>query len=693
MATAPEIRSFQELPPPIQVKTHLSNIRDVFMRCVERNPGTSLNTLGRNAINTEEQTQLLRDFGQLAWMERRLGKKVLTKEQREVINSFKEKYQPFIQTQLKLALAEQISGHIYSKISKELKKTFKEDDQALAKMLGLDKDPDIANLFLSQTERDKRRNLRLGLGVAGSLLIPPIAGALLSNLPKRVLDSRAAQAASLSESYEDNLDLATLEPELEETSVAPTATATPTKPPATPTATATSTPKVEATATIPPTQTPTLEPTATPIPTLTPEQIAAKRIEELFAEIGDKNIAEFVLEKYLEGFKERGRHKRATNAGYAERVSEQAVESDNITFVVIGTDNERDRDKEGTPNARADVFKVVTFNPHTFQTVVVSFPRDLLSPEILALRISDWTRINTATMLPVTTKDPKPKDLISHIAEDATGLRIDGIIQTNIDFVGGYDNYIDKSGREQSGKNGLIDELVPEGLDITPKTTIDDREFPKGFGTVHVRFEKGKTYRLHGRAMKRGDLSLIQYARSRHSDSDYGRSERQSEVLGLFGIAVLQKVAMEMTEGKTETLDKAIDSLKEHRKATNFVEYDVHFIGMMEEILSKLKYIANVPGGEKVLAQLVKNSAGNIARLGGEKLGNKALDFLEGITGGAVNIERTRSFKNLGVDNLGLGTYAGAVTRLQTPLTRTPLGNYLEYWKPVRNEVKKLLAA
>jgi LCP family protein required for cell wall assembly len=68
----------------------------------------------------------------------------------------------------------------------------------------------------------------------------------------------------------------------------------------------------------------------------------------------------------------------------------------------------------------------------------------------------------------------------------------------------------------------LIDSIGP--IKVCPPEPIDDDQYPDGsYGYIKIHFDAG--------CQELGSERLLQYARTRHSDSDIGRSSRQQEVI------------------------------------------------------------------------------------------------------------------------------------------------------------------
>jgi LCP family protein required for cell wall assembly len=78
----------------------------------------------------------------------------------------------------------------------------------------------------------------------------------------------------------------------------------------------------------------------------------------------------------------------------------------------------------------------------------------------------------------------------------------------------------------------VVSALAPQGLEVCPQTAIQDDSYPDGsYGILSIRFEAG-CQRLDAER-------LLQYARTRHGNSDFDRARRQQEVLDSFRAEIL----------------------------------------------------------------------------------------------------------------------------------------------------------
>lgn len=514
-------------------------------------------------------------------------------------------------------------------------------------------------------------------GFLTDLAAAAVAGTVAREMGSRLISNDTASAAAAKphqESAEPSLvkadETATIEPRPSPSStIRPASTATPTNPPATKTeANPTRTPAKPATETPTATKTATASPTstqtATPSPTATPN--AEQRVER---EVQQANIAEYLMGRMIERFRASRQERYQNDPAFRERVETEFVDSDSIQLVYLGIDDTRERPREFNDQGwgRSDVIILVSFNPHTMHTTSISFPRDLLAPELTRFRFSGGARINAATMTPLIDKNADSFEIMRQIIETASGLPVDGIIKTNIDFMQGYSN------RDGSYTPGIFDALFPDGLTVNAPYDIVDNTYPTaGYGIKRVFFKKGQ-HTLKGR-------SIVEYARSRYADSDFARSDRQRQVLEAgvktLVLNLLGDFKGNVISGNTQSLDRMIEFLKLQMQEKNVsIDFDlVEAITEMREgltnangALNRIKLIKLALNTRQILQTLVQNP--------------KSLYTSYGISrtdGSAVN---------------GPGEYVLMVGGSSTNTRPTRLGNYLNYWQPIRARIRQLVTS
>jgi len=176
-----------------------------------------------------------------------------------------------------------------------------------------------------------------------------------------------------------------------------------------------------------------------------------------------------------------------------------APDGGRVTILLMGTDT-RDRAQEGA--SRSDVMMLVTLDPISQTAAMLSIPRDLYVP----LPGFDQQRINTAYFWGDYNDLPGGgPQLAMDTIEYNFGIPIDrfGVIDFN-----GFKAVIDSIG----------------GVDIDVPHEIIDYEYPtEDYGIETLSIPAG---RIH----MDGTLAL-KYVRTRHQDSDFGRLQRQQQVI------------------------------------------------------------------------------------------------------------------------------------------------------------------
>jgi LCP family protein required for cell wall assembly len=160
-------------------------------------------------------------------------------------------------------------------------------------------------------------------------------------------------------------------------------------------------------------------------------------------------------------------------------------------ILLLGIDH---RDDEPIDGSRSDTIMVVSIDPASKSVVMVSFPRDLW------VSIPGYynQRINVAHMV-------GGPALVSRTLEANFGLRIHHYARINF------------HGFEQ-----IVDELG--GVIVDVERTIKDDEYPtEDYGIMRILIPPGPQL-MDGR-------TALHFARSRHSENDFGRARRQQRLL------------------------------------------------------------------------------------------------------------------------------------------------------------------
>lgn len=180
-----------------------------------------------------------------------------------------------------------------------------------------------------------------------------------------------------------------------------------------------------------------------------------------------------------------------------------------LNILILGTDA---RPKDTEP-PRTDAIVLMHLDRRTNQISMLSFPRDLW------VTFPDGYgegRINAAYGRGEKQIGPGGgAALAKATVSNLTGLHIDNYMLMNF-----------------TGFKTLIDELG--GITIDVPKAIDDPKFPTdNYKTIVVHFDAGPQ-------VMDGDRALI-YARTRHADNDFGRNQRQQEVLMAIFDAIRQR--------------------------------------------------------------------------------------------------------------------------------------------------------
>lgn len=204
-------------------------------------------------------------------------------------------------------------------------------------------------------------------------------------------------------------------------------------------------------------------------------------------------------------------------------------------ILLVGTDA-----RIGQDVSRTDTMVWVHLDPQANRVSMMSFPRDLW------VNIPGYgqNRINTAYLTGETKlgKGYGPA-LLKKTVGDLVGVPIDHFVLVNFE---GFKTIIDKIG----------------GIYVDVPKVIDDNKYPMDEYEGDVR-----TMKIHfdaGRQLLDGSKALI-YARTRHADSDFGRNQRQQQVL----LAIFERLREQGLLGQLTSLDDYTDVL------SNYIRTDI----------------------------------------------------------------------------------------------------------------------
>jgi LCP family protein required for cell wall assembly len=165
--------------------------------------------------------------------------------------------------------------------------------------------------------------------------------------------------------------------------------------------------------------------------------------------------------------------------------------SSRLNILLLGIDH---RDDEPIEGSRSDTIMVASIDPPSKSAVLVSLPRDMW----VSIPGYYQQRINVAHAVGGPT-------LVAQTIQANFGIKIDNFAR------------VDFSGFEQ-----LVDAVG--GIIVDAERPVKDDEYPTDdYGVMRLFIPPGPIL-LDGK-------SALMYARSRHSESDFGRSRRQQQVL------------------------------------------------------------------------------------------------------------------------------------------------------------------
>jgi LCP family protein required for cell wall assembly len=178
-----------------------------------------------------------------------------------------------------------------------------------------------------------------------------------------------------------------------------------------------------------------------------------------------------------------------------------------VTILLLGIDQRAG--EEGT--FPTDTIMLFSLDPVGQTGAILSIPRDLW---VDYPGVAEPGRINTANVLGDELNYPGGGGpaLAVKTVERNLGVKVNYYVLINFDVF-----------------TTLVDAVGP--IEVCPPEPIDDDAYPDGsYGTITIHFDAG--------CQELDAERLLQYARTRHGDSDIARSGRQQEVI----LAVRQKV-------------------------------------------------------------------------------------------------------------------------------------------------------
>jgi LCP family protein required for cell wall assembly len=268
-----------------------------------------------------------------------------------------------------------------------------------------------------------------------------------------------------------------------------------------------------------------------------------------------------------------------------------------INILLMGTDA-----RVGEDISRTDAMILVHLDPRSNHVGMLSFPRDLW----VSLPGYGKNKINAA--YPTGEKQIGAgygPALAKETVAKLTGLPVQRFVLINFD---GFKTLIDRLG------GVYID--VPKAID-DPKYPTDD------FRTIKIHFDVG-------RQLMDGETALI-YSRTRHADSDFGRNQRQQQVL----MAIFDRIREQGLLTQLTSLDTYTDALRDYVRtdlsrsemlqlasvgprlqAENIQRYVISPKMVAEQLRPSYRLVLTDPKG---LKQLVRTMLGDsVASAGGD---------------------------------------------------------------------------
>jgi LCP family protein required for cell wall assembly len=174
--------------------------------------------------------------------------------------------------------------------------------------------------------------------------------------------------------------------------------------------------------------------------------------------------------------------------------------TDRVTVLLLGVD-QRPEEKTARTPARSDTMILVTLDPLNMTGGMLSLPRDLLVP----IRGHGEDKLNTAHFWGDYDRYGTGPELAKRTVQYNFGVPVHFVARVDFD---GFIKLIDAVG----------------GITVDVDRAILDDEYPdEEYGVTRLYLPVGPQ-RLSGRV-------ALKYARTRHTDSDFGRTQRQRKVL------------------------------------------------------------------------------------------------------------------------------------------------------------------
>jgi LCP family protein required for cell wall assembly len=197
-----------------------------------------------------------------------------------------------------------------------------------------------------------------------------------------------------------------------------------------------------------------------------------------------------------------------------------------MNILLLGSDA-----RPGEDISRTDTIVLVHLDPRTNRVSMLSFPRDLW----VTVPGYGKDKINAAYSIGERKIGPGyGPALLKETVGELVGLPVTHFVMINFD---GFKTLIDRIG----------------GIYVDISKAIDDPAYPTDdYRTMKIHFDAGHQ-------LLDGDRALI-YARTRHADSDFGRNQRQQQVL----MAIFDRVREQGLLGQLTNLDDYTDVVSDY---------------------------------------------------------------------------------------------------------------------------------
>jgi LCP family protein required for cell wall assembly len=271
-----------------------------------------------------------------------------------------------------------------------------------------------------------------------------------------------------------------------------------------------------------------------------------------------------------------------------------------LNILLLGTDA-----RLGEDISRTDAIILVHLNPREDRVSMLSFPRDLW------VQIPGYGKGRINAAYPIGERrlgagygPALAKETVSKLV----GVPVDHFVLVNFE-----------------GFKALIDEL--DGIYVDVPKPIDDPAFPTDEYEGDTR-----TIKVHfnaGRQLMGGERALI-YARTRHADSDFGRNQRQQQIL----MAIFERVREQGLLSQLTNLDDYTGTLRDYIRTdisrstmlslagvgAQLRPTDVQRYAIEPEMLITLKKPATFAADPRAIKRLVDRMiAGPVVSAGGEE--------------------------------------------------------------------------